>query len=94
MQDKLVRVQFEVSREKLEELDDWMRVSQVRTRTDFFNNALSLLIWAMRERMDGRIIASVDNAGKRYKELSMPILENVVTSKIPQAIRQPPVGQC
>ena len=28
MQDKLVRVQFEVSREKLEELDDWMRVSQ------------------------------------------------------------------
>jgi len=30
MQDKLVRVQFEVSREKLEELDDWMRPKSLR----------------------------------------------------------------
>ena len=49
----------------------------IRTKKDFFNNALTLLEWALKERKAGRVIASVDDEEKRYKQILMPILENV-----------------
>ena len=49
------------------------------TKKDFFNNAVTLLAWAIREVKAGRIIASVDESQNRYKEILLPALENVAT---------------
>lgn len=47
----------------------------VRNHRELFNNALTLLDWAVQQRLQGRIIASLDEESKNYKEVLMPVLE-------------------
>ena len=82
MEDKLIRIQFEMPEEKVNEIQNMMDEAGVKTRREFFNNALSLLAWAIRERQTGRTIASINESEQKYKELYMPILENAVRSKV------------
>lgn len=70
-----VRIQFELSPEKAEEIDALMRETGVSTKKELFNNALTLLKWAVRETGRGHSIASVDEEHGKYRELQMPILE-------------------
>jgi hypothetical protein len=70
----MARIQFELSEEKLNELESLMEETGVRTKKDLFNNALTLLEWAIAERKAGRIIASVDEKENKYKEIVMPVL--------------------
>ena len=70
----MTRIQFELSKDKVKELEDIMEESGIRTKKDLFNNALTLLEWAIRESKAGRVIASIDEKGKKYKEILMPIL--------------------
>lgn len=73
----MARVQFELPDERINELEDLMKEAHINTKKDLFNNALTLLIWALNERREGRIIASVNEHENKYKELVMPILSNV-----------------
>lgn len=75
-----VRIQFELPQSKMDDLSKMMRLGQIDTRKDLFNNALTILQWAIEEKMKGRIIASVDEENKRYKELVMPILQAAAKS--------------
>jgi hypothetical protein len=68
------RIQFELSDDKVRELEELMKESGIRTKKDLFNNALTLLEWAIDEKRAGRTIASIDEKEKRYKELVMPVL--------------------
>lgn len=68
-------MQFELSERRYEELQALMRACGIESQRDLFNNALSLFEWAAVERSQGKIIASVDEKEKRYKELSMHALE-------------------
>jgi hypothetical protein len=77
MEETVVRIQFELPSEKVKELEALMRETRITTRKDLFNNALTLLEWAIQEKRGGKKIASVDENNKRYKELVMPILEAV-----------------
>lgn len=70
----VVRVQFDITVDRLRELDNLLKETPVNTRKELINNALSLLEWAVKERKSGRIIASLDENAKSYKELCMPIL--------------------
>lgn len=70
----MTRIQFELSEERLNELESLMEETGVRTKKDLFNNALTLLEWAIAERKAGRIIASVDEKENKYKEIVMPVL--------------------
>ncbi|MCI0487941.1 MAG: hypothetical protein L0229_15220 [Blastocatellia bacterium] len=72
-----VRIQFELPEEKVRELERLMQETGIGTRKDFFNNALTLLEWAIHERKAGHVIASLDEKNKQYKELVMPILSAV-----------------
>lgn len=72
-----VRIQFEFPEDKLEELEQLMLETDLRTRKDLFNNALTLFQWAVEERRRGRIIASIDEDDLRYKELVLPALSAV-----------------
>ena len=77
----MVRIQLELPEEQVQALDRLMETINLRTRKDLFNNALTLLEWAVKEKRAGRSIASIDDGTKRIKELLMPILESVPALK-------------
>ncbi len=68
------RLQFELSREKLDDIERLRIECGFETKKDLFNNAVTLLSWAARHARDGHAIAAVDNGDKRYFELEMPFL--------------------
>jgi hypothetical protein len=72
-----IRLQIELSEDMIQELDRMVMETDLSTRKDLFNNAMSLLRWALEEVNAGRSIASVDEENKRYKELAMPIFDTL-----------------
>ena len=75
-----IRIQFELPEDKVKDLEKLMKEADINTRKDLFNNALTLLEWAIKEKKTGRIIASIDEQKHRYKELIMPALAAVVSN--------------
>ena len=73
----MVRIQLELPDEQVAALDELTRKTQLRTRKDLFNNALTLFEWAVKEKMAGRRLASIDESQDIFKELVMPALESV-----------------
>jgi len=73
MEKKIVRIQLDVSEEKANEMDKIIEQSGVKSRRELFNLALSLLKWAIDQKKEGRIIASVDEKNDKYKELMLPV---------------------
>jgi hypothetical protein len=73
-----MRIQFDLPDEKVEELDTLMDVIGVSTRKDLFNNALTLLEWAVKEIKNDpdRVIASVNEENQLYKEVDMAAFSN------------------
>jgi hypothetical protein len=71
---EIVRIQFEMPKDKADELEMLMKETGVHSKKDLFNNALTLLKWAIRETKRGNSIASIDEANGKYRELQMPIL--------------------
>lgn len=66
-----------------------MRELGISTKKDLFNQALTLLEWAAKERKTGRIIASVDETNEQYKQVLLPALERVAPRPQPQADATP-----
>ena len=54
-----------------------MAASGIKTKKEFFNNALTFLEWAIKEKKAGRTIASIDETAHSYKEIVMPALSAV-----------------
>lgn len=80
----MIRVQLEFPEEKIKQLDELMKELDISTRKELINNALTLLVWAVRERKAGRVIASVDEILGKYKEVLLPVLENLVRQQAVQ----------
>ena len=78
---KLCRVQFEMPESKLKDLDLIMQETGIQTKRELFNNALTLLEWAVKERKRGRVVSSIDEEAGRYSELHMPVLSAVKPTK-------------
>ncbi len=81
MKTKNVHLQVDLTSERNEQLTKLMAQTGLSTREEFFNNALTLTAWAIREVAAGRKICSQEPDGS-IKELSMWMLDNVVR-KIP-----------
>lgn len=75
---KEMRFQVELDEKRLNELEVLMKEIGVSTKKDMFNWALTILEWCVKERKQGRIIASVDEKAKKMKELDTPIFGRVV----------------
>jgi hypothetical protein len=73
----MTRIQIDFSGDRIKQIEALVEESGLPTKKDFFNNAVTLLAWAMREVKAGRTIASVDEERNRYKEILLPALENV-----------------
>lgn len=80
---KQVRIQFELPENKVRELEQLMEESGTATRKDLFNNALTLLEWALNESKRGNVIASINEQEHKYEELHMPILSAVAGLNAP-----------
>ena len=89
----MIRIQLEFPEEKVAQLEELMNELDVSTKKELINNALTLLVWAVRERKAGRLIASVNEMQGKYKELLLPVLENLVRQKaVQEAFEHAPVG--
>jgi hypothetical protein len=69
-----LRIQLELDDTELEQLGWLKQNTGAKTHKELFINAMTLLDWAVRQRMAVRAIVSVDDSGKG-KELQMPALE-------------------
>jgi hypothetical protein len=77
---KIIRLQIEIDEAQMKELERLAELSGVRTKKDLLNNALTLLKWAARQRMQGYTIQSVSQSEGTVKELEMPLLETLAAA--------------
>ena len=71
----MTRIQIELAEERVKELNDLMARCGLATKKDLFNNAMSILEWAVEEVGAGKVIAAVNRAEQRYEVLRMPVLD-------------------
>jgi len=71
------RVQFDLTPERLAELDHLMEVCGFDTRKELFNNALSFFEAVVEEARKGNDIAAVNEDAKTYSKLVLPALARV-----------------
>jgi hypothetical protein len=69
------RIQIELAEERVKEINNLMVRCGLSTKKDLFNNAMSILEWAVEEVEAGKVVAGVDRAEQRYEVLRMPILD-------------------
>ena len=70
-----MRIQLDLDDAGIELVDELKYLTGSRTYKDLFNNAISLLDWAVRQRRESRRITSVDPASGDCRELVMPALQ-------------------
>jgi len=73
-----MRIQIDIDESGERVLSSIKRSTGLTTYKDIFNNSIALFEWAIRQRSEGRVIASLDERTKRYKEMTMPALEESV----------------
>ena len=70
-----MRIQIEVDEAGSRILEEIKQKTGLSTYKEIFNNSVTLLEWAVKQRVQGRAIASLDERSKNYIELQMPTLE-------------------
>jgi hypothetical protein len=73
-----MRIQLELSDDRVKELKELMQRVDLETYKDLFNNALMLFEWSVEEAEEGRVVASIDPEQDRYRELAMPLLDRII----------------
>jgi hypothetical protein len=73
----MARIQVEISPEKLKELEALMAEAGIPTKREFFDLVVGLFKWTVKEVKNNRIIASMDEEHKTYKELYVPAFDTV-----------------
>jgi len=76
-----VRVQLDLSETRVRELEELMELCGIATKKELLNNAITLFAWAVREVGKGNVIASVNEAEERYRELQMPALSHAASAR-------------
>jgi len=72
-----MRLQMEITEQQSAHLENLIQNTGLSTKKDLFNNALTLLSWAIDEVRNGNTIAAVNEEQKLYRELNMPVLSHV-----------------
>jgi hypothetical protein len=71
------RIQIDLSEDRYKEIESLIEECGFSTKKDFFDNAITLLKWTVKQARRGLSIASVNEREKKYTELQMPFLERV-----------------
>jgi hypothetical protein len=86
---KKVRILLEFPEDKIKKLDELMEKTGVTSKKEYFNNALTLLEWAIEIREHNEIVASVNRKAGKFSELRMPIFSNI-TGNVEEDITDEP----
>ena len=70
------RLQAELDHHMMKLLDVLQWLGGLKTKRELLNNALTLLKWAVKERMKGNVICSYNERTHERKELEMSFLES------------------
>lgn len=76
-----MNLQFEVSDQEIEKLDEMLKETNLDSYKDLLNNSLSLLYWAAQQVKNGKVIAAVDESAQKYTEVQMQALQHIVETK-------------
>lgn len=76
-----MNLQFEVSDQEIEKLDEMLKETNLDSYKDLLNNSLSLLYWAAQQVKNGKVIAAVDESAQKYTEVQMQALQHIVEMK-------------
>jgi hypothetical protein len=57
-------------------LDELKQVTGLNQWQDLFSDAITMYNWGVQQRLQGRIVASMDEKEENYRELQMPALEH------------------
>ena len=57
---KVIRFQFEIDQEHMNELESLMKLGGLKTKKELLNNALTLLKWVVKQTGRGSTIAAMD----------------------------------
>jgi hypothetical protein len=68
-----MRIQFEMSTEKVNDLDRLKEQTALRTRREVFDNALTFFEWGVNESANGHLVAAVDEESGLYQPIVMPV---------------------
>ena len=69
-----------VLNENEEQTLEWLeKMTGCRTHKDLFDNGMTLLHWAVEQRLQNRTVASFDSNTKTYRELQMPALQHAAS---------------
>jgi len=63
------RIQYEITDKQEKALIDLMSKTGIRTKKELLSEALTFLEWAISEKEMGKIIVSLDEMNKQYKEV-------------------------
>jgi hypothetical protein len=72
-----MRIQLEISENKRKQIQTLMEKADLKTYSELFNNAVTLLQWSIQQIEHGRSILSVDQDSGKERELLMPFLQHV-----------------
>jgi hypothetical protein len=72
-----VRIQFDLPKSSVDELDKMAKTANIRTRKELFNNALTLFKYMILQRQHGKRIFIADAEGKLEKEFEMPVFSQI-----------------
>lgn len=82
------RFQFDVKEARVPEVRALMKDIGAESNKELFDNALTLLEWAVGEVKSGNTIASVNESKQMYRELQMPALRHAASklAEYPSAV--------
>ena len=69
----VVRVQFEMAKEKMADLDRLRVQTALRTRREVFDNALTFFEWGVTASINGHLVAAIDEQNGEYQPILMPV---------------------
>jgi len=70
----IVRVQFEMPKEKLDDVERLRVQTALRTRREVFDNALTFFEWGVTASINGQLVAAIDEQNGEYQPILMPVL--------------------
>jgi hypothetical protein len=70
-----MRIQIVVDDTYKEMLENLKRATGLNQWQDLFSDAITMYNWAVKQREEGRIVASMNEQEENYRELQMPSLE-------------------
>jgi hypothetical protein len=70
-----MRIELGFDDKGIELIEELKLLTGIKTNKELFNNSITLFDWAVVQTIQGRLVTSLDEQEKNYKQLVMPSLQ-------------------